>query len=210
MAPCWGSVNTRSSMAPTLGGLPAHPDSSASQGSATRTVGRASTATATTSSEAASSGRGRRSPSPCLVDDDPWVFSSSLRENLRLARPEADDVVLHAALDVAGLTAWAAALPHGLDTLVGDGHRSVSGGERARLGLARALLSGAEVLVLDEPTAHLDHAMARQVAADVLAATGDRALVWITHAPEELEEMDRVLRLAEPRGHRLALPVASV
>jgi ATP-binding cassette, subfamily C, bacterial CydCD len=135
-----------------------------------------------------------------LVDDDPYVFASSVRENLRLAAPRADDAALVGALCAAGLDDWYAALPQGLDTLLGDGATGVSGGERARLGIARALLADPEVLVLDEPTAHLDSATARAVTDTLLAARVGRSLVWITHEDVGLAEMDAVLDLGAMDG----------
>ncbi len=107
-----------------------------------------------------------------LVDDDPYVFASSIMENVRLARPEATDAEVLEALAAAALGDWIAALPFGAHTHVGDGNASVSGGERARLGIARALLADQPILVLDEPTAHLDAATARAVAAEVLSRAG--------------------------------------
>jgi ATP-binding cassette subfamily C protein CydCD len=130
-----------------------------------------------------------------LVEDDPYVFSSSVLENVRLARPGAGRVQVEAALRRVSLGPWLDGLPDGLDTLVGDGHDAVSGGERARLGLARAVLADTAVLVLDEPTAHLDAGTARVVAADVLAAGEGRAVVWITHDTVALEVMDAVVDL---------------
>jgi ATP-binding cassette subfamily C protein CydCD len=131
-----------------------------------------------------------------LVDDDPYVFSSSLFENLRLARPQADRAEVAAALRAVSMGAWLDALPNGLDTLVGEGHDAVSGGERARLGLARALLADTPALILDEPTAHLDADTAHAVAEDVLRATAGRAVVWVTHDSIALDSMDRVVDLA--------------
>lgn len=131
-----------------------------------------------------------------LVDDDPHVFASTLRENLRLARPDSDDDTLLAALTTTHLEPWLAALPDGLDTVLGDGGTQVSGGERARLGLARAVLADSPVLVLDEPTAHLDTATAQAVTDDLLAgAGGERTVVWITHGTVGLDRMDRVVHL---------------
>ena len=130
-----------------------------------------------------------------LVDDDPHVFSSTLRENIRLARPDASTEEIRAALGKAQLGDWVDRLPRGLDTLIGDGHAHVSGGERARIGLARAVLADQPVLVLDEPTAHLDTATARAVTEDLLAAGGGRSVVWITHGTVGLDRMDRVLDL---------------
>lgn len=132
-----------------------------------------------------------------LVDDDPHVFASTLRENLRLARPDAADEDLRAALELVSLGPWLDGLPDGLDTALGEGAAQVSGGERARIGLARAVLADPAVLVLDEPTAHLDTATARAVATDLLEAGGTRTIVWITHVEVGLDRMDRVLDLDE-------------
>lgn len=130
-----------------------------------------------------------------FVDDEPYLFGSSVAENIRLARPDADDADVARALLGARLDLWLADLPDGLHTRLGDGGSEVSGGERARLGLARALLADAPVLVLDEPTAHLDVDTARSVADDLIAASAQRTLVWITHDGIGLEEMDAVLQL---------------
>ncbi|MCW2785322.1 MAG: cydD [Marmoricola sp.] len=127
-----------------------------------------------------------------LVDDDPYVFASTLRENLRLAAPGSDDEDLVRVLTGAGLAPWFARQPAGLDTDLGDGAAGMSGGERARLGIARALLHDAPILVLDEPTAHLDADTAQAVSATVLDARAGRTLVWITHDRIGLEAMDEV------------------
>jgi ATP-binding cassette subfamily C protein CydCD len=140
-----------------------------------------------------------------LVDDDPYVFASSVRENLRLASPAADDRAIVDALHGAGLGAWYAALHDGLDTMLGDGAAGIPGGERTRLGIARALLADPDVLVLDEPTAHLDTATAQAVTATLLAtrrragrgSEQGRSLVWITHEELGLAEMDHVLALGD-------------
>ena len=133
-----------------------------------------------------------------LVDDDPYVFASTVRENLRLARPDATDEELLAALCGAGLAPWFAERPDGLDTRLGDGASGVSGGERARIGIARALLHDPEVLVLDEPTAHLDTATARAVSEVILAARAGRSLIWITHDQVGLGALDAVWDLTSP------------
>ena len=132
-----------------------------------------------------------------VVDDEPHVFASSVRENLRLARPAAADADLRAALAAAGLSDWYAALPAGLDTLLGSGGRGVSGGERARLALARAHVSGRPVLLLDEPVAHLDHATAVAVLADLRRAFAGRTVVMVSHRPDGVADFDRVVDLAE-------------
>ena len=141
-----------------------------------------------------------------LVDDDPHVFASSVVENIRLARPHAEDGQVVEALRRAGLGDWVDALPEGVHTHLGTGARPVSGGERARLALARALLADAPVLVLDEPTAHLDSATARQVTADLLetADGAGRSIVWITHGTVGLADMDRVVDLVAPEAGPVA------
>jgi len=132
-----------------------------------------------------------------VVDDEPHVFATSLRENLRLARPDADDAQLEAALRASGLGGWFAGLPDGLDTMLGTGGRGVSGGERSRLSLARAHVSRRPVVLLDEPVAHLDHATAVAVLADLRAAFAGRTVVMVSHRPDGVEGFDRVIDLVD-------------
>ena len=135
-----------------------------------------------------------------LVDDDPHVFASTLVENVRLARPGASDAEVETALRVAALGPWLDALPDGLHAWLGDGHAQVSGGERARLALARSFLADQPVLVLDEPTAHLDHATASALAEEVLTGPRSRSVLWITHDRVGLDLVDRVVSLDEARS----------
>ena len=131
-----------------------------------------------------------------VVDDEPHVFATTVRENLRLARPEGRDCGLLESLTRAGLADWLAGLPDGLDTLLGAGGRGLSGGERARLSIARALLSGRPVLLLDEPVAHLDHPTAVAVLHDLLANRGRRSVVIVSHRPEGLAGADGIMDLS--------------
>lgn len=133
-----------------------------------------------------------------IVDDEPHVFATTLRNNLGLARPDASDAEIIEALYAAGLGELVASLPEGLDTRVVDG-RSLSGGERSRLAVARALLSERPVLLLDEPVAHLDPPTARLVLDDLLSVRAGRTVVLVTHRPEGLDRVDEVVELA-PSG----------
>jgi ATP-binding cassette, subfamily C, bacterial CydC len=132
-----------------------------------------------------------------LAGQEAHVFTSTIRENLRLAKPGASDDELVDALRRARLDEWVLSLPRGLDTLVGEEGTSLSGGQRQRLVIARALLADAPVLLLDEPTAHLDGATAEALVADVLAAADGRSVLLITHRPEGLELVDRVVSIRE-------------
>ncbi|MGW4836976.1 thiol reductant ABC exporter subunit CydD [Streptomyces globisporus] len=135
----------------------------------------------------------RRSVGLCA--QDAHVFDSTIRENLRLARPGATDDDLRDALSRARLLDWVRALPEGLGTAVGEHGARLSGGQRQRLALARALLADFPVLVLDEPAEHLDLPTADALTADLLAATRGRATVLITHRLTGLEAVDEVLVL---------------
>jgi ABC-type multidrug transport system fused ATPase/permease subunit len=123
------------------------------------------------------------------------VVDTTNRENLRLARPEATDDELRDALARARLAEWVATLPDGLETLVGEDGARLSGGQRQRLVVARALLADAPVLLLDEPTAHLDPPTAEALVRDALAAADGRSVLLITHRPEGLDLVDRVVTL---------------
>ena len=108
------------------------------------------------------------------------IFNTSLRENLKIAAPLSDDAALIAALKSVELDGLLSQLPEGLDTVIGQFGRALSGGEAKRLSLARALLSSADVLVLDEPTEHLDRELARRIENRILGM--DRILIIITHS----------------------------
>jgi thiol reductant ABC exporter CydC subunit len=131
-----------------------------------------------------------------LAGQEAHVFDSTIRENLRLARPGASDTELSGALAQARLADWVATLPEGLDTQVGEDGTRLSGGQRQRLVVARALLADAPVLLLDEPTAHLDPPTAEALVRDVLAAADGRSVLLITHRPEGLDLVDRVVTLS--------------
>jgi ATP-binding cassette subfamily C protein CydC len=130
-----------------------------------------------------------------VAGQDAHLFSTTIRDNVRLGRPGASDDEVEQALGAARIADWVRSLPSGLDTLVGEQGRELSGGQRQRIALARALLADAPVLVLDEPTAHLDEPTAERLLEDILAASGDRSVLLITHRPEGLDLVDEVVVL---------------
>jgi ATP-binding cassette, subfamily C, bacterial CydC len=130
-----------------------------------------------------------------LAGQDSHVFNSTIRANLQIGRPGATDQELWDALRRAQLSGWVSSLPEGLETLVGEEGAQLSGGQRQRLTLARALLSDAPVLLLDEPIAHLDPDTADALVRDVLAVADGRSVLLISHRPEGLELADQIVEL---------------
>ncbi|HEX5813099.1 MAG TPA: thiol reductant ABC exporter subunit CydC [Pseudonocardia sp.] len=126
------------------------------------------------------------------MPQDPHVFAASLRDNLLLARPRATDDELWDVLRRVRLADDVTVLPDGLDTEVGPQGARLSGGMRGRLALARALLADPEVLVLDEPTTHLDPDTRDAVLDDILAATQGRTVLLVTHDLSHLDRFDEV------------------
>ena len=119
-----------------------------------------------------------------LLTQESHVFDTSIRENLLLAKPGVSDLKIWNALYRARLGVFIEKLPDGLDTMVGEHGARLSGGERQRLAFARLLLADRDVLVLDEPTEHLDEETGRALLEDLFAAAGDRTVVLLTHRPE--------------------------
>ncbi|MEZ0493719.1 thiol reductant ABC exporter subunit CydD [Kineococcus sp. TBRC 1896] len=130
------------------------------------------------------------------VGDDEHVFATSVRQNLLLAAPGAGDEDLLAVLARVRLGEWLRALPRGLDTHVGDGGAPLSGGERRRLAMARALLADVRVLVLDEPSEGLDEETGRRLVTDLLGARSGCAVLLLAHREEGVDRADRVLDLS--------------
>ncbi|GAB2695721.1 thiol reductant ABC exporter subunit CydC [Thalassiella azotivora] len=136
-----------------------------------------------------------------LTTEDEHVFATSLRENLRVAAGPVEDEVLLRALDAVGLGPWVTGLPRGLGTAVGSGGHDLSGGQRRRLLLARALLTAAPVLLVDEGAEHLDAASGARLVADLagLARRTGRIVVLVTHGSDGLDAAHTVLEVVDGR-----------
>ncbi|MEV0175094.1 thiol reductant ABC exporter subunit CydD [Streptomyces sp. NPDC050803] len=131
------------------------------------------------------------------VPQRPQLFAGTIAENVRLARPDADDAAVARALEEAGALEFVAALPQGADTVLGEDGAGLSAGQRQRLALARAFLADRPVLLLDEPTAALDGETEAEVVAAVRRLAVGRTVLLVVHRPALLGIADRVVRLAE-------------
>ena len=127
------------------------------------------------------------------------LFAGTVRSNVTLGRPDATEEEIASALEAAQLARWVDSLPSGLETPVGEDGVAISGGERRRLAVARALVAGGPVLLLDEPTGGLDSALAEHLVADVLKAAGGRSVVLITHRASEAAQCNAIVMLEEGR-----------
>ncbi|MER8005334.1 thiol reductant ABC exporter subunit CydD [Streptomyces sp. NPDC094149] len=132
------------------------------------------------------------------VPQRPHLFAGTIAENVRLARPEADDAAVRRALGDAGALPFVDALPDGADTVLGEDGAGLSAGQRQRLALARAFLADRPVLLLDEPTAALDGATEAEVVEAVRRLAVGRTVLLVVHRPALLRVADRVVRLEEP------------
>ncbi|MCM2130328.1 thiol reductant ABC exporter subunit CydC [Larsenimonas rhizosphaerae] len=130
--------------------------------------------------------------SMAVAPQDVHLFMTSYRENLRIGAPAADDHTFISLLEELGLGSWLSEQPEGLDSWPDEGGSSLSGGQLRRFGVARALLSPAPIVILDEPTEGLDVESERQVMATIYRHTQGRTLLLITHRMTGLDQMDRI------------------
>ena len=134
-----------------------------------------------------------------LADQRAQMFAGTVRSNLTLARPDATADAIADALRAVRLDGWVANLPEGLETPVGEEGGALSGGERRRLAVARALLAPGPVVILDEPTGGLDARLADELVDGVLRAAGDRSVLIITHRASEAARCDATVTLEAGR-----------
>lgn len=134
------------------------------------------------------------------IPQDPYIFQASLRENITFYTPDASEESIKRVVDTVGLTSLIGSLPKGLDTLIGEGERALSGGQAQRIALARAFLdSSRRILLFDEPTAHLDIETERELKERMLPLFENRLVFFATHRLHWLDEMDTVIVLDKGR-----------
>jgi thiol reductant ABC exporter CydD subunit len=143
------------------------------------------------------------------VPQRPAILRGTVADNIRLGDASASDERVRDAAALAGADAFVSALPEGYDTLVGDGGRQLSAGERRRIALARAFVRDAPLVILDEPTADLDPAGAQAVADAVERLRGGRTVLVIAHRPELARRADRIVRLEGGRAVELVESAAA-
>jgi ABC-type multidrug transport system fused ATPase/permease subunit len=143
------------------------------------------------------------------VPQQPTIFRGTVTENIRLARPDATDAEVRSAAVRSGADAFVCRLPDGYDTLVGDGGRALSAGERRRIALARALVREAALIVLDEPTADLDPESAELVAHAIDELHGQATILLIAHRPALAALADRTVWLTDGKAIERRDPVAA-
>ena len=134
-----------------------------------------------------------------FVEQDTYLFHDSIRDNLLVAKPDATDEELVAACRAASVHDFIESLPHGYDTMVGELGETLSGGERQRLGLARAFLHDAPLLLLDEPTSNLDSLNEGQILRTLTEQRGQRAVVLISHRPSTMAIADKTYAMDSGR-----------
>lgn len=134
-----------------------------------------------------------------VVPQDPFIFRASIRDNIRVARPDADDDTIRRACELSNSWEFIEKLPGGLDAHVGEGGSSLSGGQRQRLAIARALVTEPQIFVFDEATSALD-TLSEKLIQDALEKNlGDRTVIFIAHRLSTVRNCDRILVIDDGR-----------
>ncbi len=128
-----------------------------------------------------------------LVDQKPYFFNGTVKENLLIAKPDASDEELLSALRKANIEELVNSLPEGLSTYIGSKGFMLSGGERQRLAIARALLKKSPIMIFDEPTANLDTKNENEILNTIFSAAKDKTLILITHRLVQLDKVQRII-----------------
>lgn len=134
-----------------------------------------------------------------VMDQNPYIFHATLEENIRLARPTATDEELMDAVTFSALAPLVASLPKGLQTMIGQGGMSLSGGEKQRVALARLYLHQKDIFLLDEPLEGLDAVTAKQLQGALSSIWRDKTVLFITHRMQGLDQMDRIIMMEKGR-----------
>ena len=134
-----------------------------------------------------------------MVPQRPTLLRESVADNIRMGDLDADLKAVREAAIEAGADSFIESLPQGYDTILGDGARQVSAGQRQRIALARAFLRDARLVVLDEPTANVDSETAVVLGEAIERMAGSRSVLVIAHRPEVIARADRVVRLEHGR-----------
>ena len=135
-----------------------------------------------------------------FVPQRPTLFRGTIADNIRLGDPDADDVRVRRAAELAGAHDFVSALPDAYATVVGDGGRPLSAGERRRIAIARAFLRDAPLVILDEPTADLDRGSASLVRDAIERLRDGRTVLLVAHRPELAAVADRVVVIDDGRA----------
>jgi len=134
-----------------------------------------------------------------LISSTGWVFRGSILHNLRIAKNFCAEEECWKAIGRAGLSEWVKGLPNGLQTMIGERGMNISGGERQRLMVARAVLQDAPIVLLDEPTSGLDALSEQAVLRTLFEITQNKSSIWIMHRMIGLDKMDEIIVLSEGR-----------
>jgi ABC-type multidrug transport system fused ATPase/permease subunit len=128
-----------------------------------------------------------------VVPQDPFIFRTTVRDNVRVARPDADDAAIRRACELANAWEFISALPGGLDARVGEGGSSLSGGQRQRLAIARALLAEPQCFIFDEATSALDTLSEQLIQQALERNLAGRTVIFIAHRLATVKNCDRIL-----------------
>lgn len=128
------------------------------------------------------------------IPQDPYIFDDTLRNNIAFYTPDVSQEQIAKAVEIVGLTSLVKELPDGLETMIGKGHRQLSGGQAQRIALARALLDQSRrVLIVDEPTAHLDIETELELKERMLPIMKDRLVLFATHRLHWMKQMNYIV-----------------